>query len=131
MKAAENAARLAPDSELVLAELAEAALEAGQLDRAEEVAARLVGTNPTAVEPLLTRGAVFVARKQWDRAEDDYRAALRIHPQYPQARLMLGVCLYHRGNPEAGRKEAETAIGLATNPRQKAALQEWYERQTR
>jgi len=36
-----------------------------------------------------------------------------------------------RGEAAAGRFEAETAIGLATHVRQKAAYRQWYERQAR
>ncbi|MCI0700149.1 MAG: tetratricopeptide repeat protein [Planctomycetia bacterium] len=131
LKAAEAAIRLTPQSELALAEFAEAALGVGLLDRAEESATRVIGMNPTSVDYLLTRASVFAGQKRWDKAEEDCRAALRIQPLHPQARLMLGICLHHRGNPEAGRKEAQTAIGLATHPRQKTAFQQWYQQETR
>lgn len=130
-KAVENAARLAPESEVILAEVAEAALRARHFDRAEEVATRLIAANPTSVDPLLIRAAVSLAREQWEKAEADYRAVLHIHPLHPNARLLLGVCLHHRGNPDAGLKEADTAIGLATHPRQKAAFRDEYQRLTR
>ena len=129
--AAERAARLAPDSEVALVGVAEAALGVGRFDRAEGAATVLIGMNPKSVEYLLTRATAFSARKEWGKAEDDCRAALRIHPLHPQARLMLGICLHNRGNPDAGRREVETAIGLATHPRQKTAFREWYQSETR
>ena len=87
--------------------------------------------NGLGTRSLLTRATAFSARKDWGKAEDDCRAALRIHPLHPQARLMLGICLHNQGNPDAGRREVETAIGLATHPRQKTAFREWYQSETR
>jgi tetratricopeptide (TPR) repeat protein len=131
LEAAERAARLSGGSELALAEVAAAALDRGKLDRAEEAATAVVGQSPRSVPHLLTRAAVYFARGQWDRAEADCRAALAIHPLHPQARLSLAVCLHRRGDAPAGRREAETALGLVADPRQREAFRKMYERETR
>ncbi len=131
MAAAERAARLAPGSEEALAEVAAAALTLGRFDRAEEAATALVGMNPSSVEYLISRATIFAAQKRWESAEADCRAALRIHPLHPHARLLLAICLHWRGDAAAGQREADTAAGLATDPRQRAAMLERYRRQTR
>jgi predicted CXXCH cytochrome family protein len=129
-RAASAALRLAPDSEFALTEYAESALGVGRFDRAADAATRLVETNPTSVDSLLIRATVASAQKNWKSAEEDCRAALRLHPLHPQARLMFAICLHNGGNPDAGRNEAETAIGLATAA-QKSAFRSWYQRETR
>jgi hypothetical protein len=131
LDAAEKAARLAPESEVALTQLAEAALAAGRADRTAEVATRLVAMNPSSVEPLLLRARAFAEQNDWEKAESDCRAALRIHPLHQGARLLLGICRHHRGDPAGGRREAETAATLATSPQQAAALRDWYRRATR
>jgi hypothetical protein len=128
--AADRAARLAPDSDAALAELAEAALAAEQPARAEEAATAWIRQNPTAVEPLLARAAARSAASKWGGAEADARAALAIQPLHPVARLRLALCRHHQGDARGGRKEADTAAGLATTPPRRAAMLEWYRRQT-
>jgi tetratricopeptide (TPR) repeat protein len=131
LAAAERAARLVPESEAALAEVAAASLAVGKLDQAEAAATALLAMSPRSVDHRITRAAVYNAQKQWERAEADCRAALQIHPLHAQARLLLGVCLHRRGNPEAGRREADIAAGLATQPGQREAFRQWYERETR
>ncbi|QJX00666.1 cytochrome c3 family protein [Frigoriglobus tundricola] len=130
-QAASAAVRSAPESDLALAELVEAALAARSGDRAEEAATSWVRLNPTAVEPLLARAAVFTRRAEWGKAERDARSALAIQPLHPEARLVLAVCRHHLGDVSGGRKGAETAAGLATSPQQREAMRDWYRRRTR
>ena len=130
-QAATAAVRSAPESDIALAELVEAALAARRDDRAEEAATTWVRQNPTAVEPLLARAAVFSRRAEWDKAERDARAALVIQPLHPEVRLVLAICRHHQGDVSGGRKGAETAAGLATSPQQRAAMLDWYRRRTR
>ena len=129
--AASTAARLAPESEAALTELAEAALAVGKFDDAIAAATTLVRMSPTAVEPYLIRAMAHGRAGNWDRAEDDCRAALRVHPLHPQVRVLLGVCRHHRGDPAGGQAEADTAAGLATSPRQRATILDWYRQETR
>ena len=131
LAAAENAAKLAPDSEVALAAVAEAALANGRFDRAEEASTKLIGMSPRSVEHYATRATARALRKQWAKAEEDCRAALAIHPLHPQSRLILAACLHGQGNAEAGKIEAETAYGLATKPAQKSAFRDWFLREVR
>jgi predicted CXXCH cytochrome family protein len=131
LAAAAAAARLAPDSVVALEDLAEAAAADGQFDRAIEAVTALIGLAPRAVEPLLLRASFFIRQRDWTKAEQDCRAALAIHPLLPQGRLYFAICRYHRGDTVGGRREADTAIGLCTDPRQQTAFREWYQQQTR
>ena len=131
LAAADRAARLAPDSEAALVEVAEAALGVGQFERAEGAMTALIGKNPRSVDYLLTRASAYSSRRQWEKAEADCRAALRIQPLHPMARLVLAVALSRRGDRDAGTKEAETAVGLATEAQQKKAFWEWFQRESR
>ena len=90
-----------------------------------------ISLNPRSVDHLISRATISTVRKRWEKAEEDCRAALRIQPLHPAARLILAVNLHQRGNVEAGKKEFETAIGLATQQQQKSAFREWFLRETR
>jgi hypothetical protein len=129
--AALAAVRLAPESETALTELAGAALAVGKFDDSVAAASTLIRMSPTAVEPYLIRATAHGRLGNWERAEDDCRAALRVHPLHPRVRVMLGVCRHHRGDPTGGQAEAETAAGLATSPQQRATILDWYRRETR
>ena len=131
LAAAERAVKLAPESEAALTQVAEAALLSDKLDRAEEVAAKLIAMSPRTIDHRLARASVFTAKKEWAKAEEDCRVALKIHPLHPLAHLMLGVCLHKRGDRDGGRKEFETAIGLTTTTQQRSAFGDWFLRETR
>ena len=131
LTAAERAAKLTPVSEVALAEVAEAAVAAGRFDRADEAATALIALSPTSVDYRMSRASAAAARGLWADAEKDCRAALAIHPLHPFARLVLAACLHRRGDPAAARREAETAVGLATHPQQKQAFRDWFRRETR
>jgi len=111
--------------------LAAAALAVEKFEAAAAAAADLIRMSPTNVEHYFTRALAHAGSGDWERAEADCRAALAIHPLHPQVRALLGICRHRRGDAAGGRKEAETAAGLATTPRQRAVLLEWFERKTR
>ncbi len=131
LAAAARAARLAPDSEAALMEVAAAALAAGQADRAVEAATALIAMTPSSTDHRLSRASAYVLKRDWAAAEADCRAALRVQPLHPMARLILAAGLHRQGNPEAGKREVETAVGLATELQQKKAYWDWYQRETR
>ena len=128
--AAERAVRLAPESEVALAQLADAALSVVRYDRAEEATTKLIAMNPRSVDHLLKRASVFTSRKEWEKAERECRAALLIHPLHPLARLILGVCLDQQGDREGGKREFETALALTTQAGQRSAFRDWFQRET-
>jgi hypothetical protein len=131
LKAAERALKLAPESEAALAEVVDAALATEGYARAESAADTLIALNPKSVDALLLRATSFTLRKQWEPAERDCRAALKIHPLHAQARLVLALCLHGRGDADAAKREAETAIGLVIVPAQKSAFRAWFLQQAR
>ena len=131
LAAAEAAARRAPDSEAALTEVAAAALDAGRPDRAIEAATALIGMTPSSSDHWLVRASASALKRQWPAAEADCRAALRLQPLHPMARLVLATCLHRQGHPDAGKREVEAAVGLATDPQQKRAYWDWYQRETR
>lgn len=131
LEAATIATKLLPNSESAFQEQCDAAFELGNWELALQAVSKLVAFSPTSPEPLFTRAAIHLRLSNWEKAESDCRAGLAIHPLHPRGRLLLGICLHRRGNPEAGRKEAETAASLTTRPGQRAAFLEWYQRETR
>ena len=131
LAAATRAARLAPDSEAALMEVAAAALAAGQTERAVQAATALIAMTPSSTEHRLSRASAYALKRDWPAAEADCRAALKLQPLHPMARLILAVGLNRQGNSEAGQREVEAAVGLATDPQQKKAYRDWYQRETR
>jgi hypothetical protein len=131
LAAATAAVRLAPESEAALTGLVEAATAAGQFDVADEAAVKLIRMNPTAVEPRVGRAFLNLRRGKWPEAEADCRAALRLLPLHPEARLYLAIALHQQGDAAGGRREAETAARMEADPRQRAGLLEWFKSATR
>jgi predicted CXXCH cytochrome family protein len=131
LKAAANAAALAPGSEAALADLTEAATAAGELDLAEETAGRRVRMSPNASDPLVARAFVYLTRGDWAKAEADSLAALRVQPLHPEARLYLAICLHKKGDRAGGLREAQTAALLESDPGERAYLMGWYQRAIR
>ena len=131
LEAATAAAATAPESDLALGELADAATASTRLDVALDAANKLVERNPRAVDYLLIRAVVFHRQKEWEKAEVDCRAALRIHPLHAKAHLYLGVVRHRRGDAADGRREFDTAMRLATTEWQQEGFLDWFERETK
>jgi predicted CXXCH cytochrome family protein len=128
LRAALAAAALNPASEAALAALADAATAAGEHDLAVRTADEWVRLNPTGFEPLLGRAFVHLSREDWEKAEEDARAAIRLQPLHPRARMYLAVCLYKRGDRAAGLRESQTAARLESSARERELLTDWYRR---
>ena len=129
--AAEVAAAQQPASVEAQASLAVAAAATGRSDTAVAAATEVIRLNPSGVDARLLRASIYLQQGEWEKAEADCRAALAIHPLHPRARLLLAVCRHRLGDPAGGRREAETAAGLATTPQQRAGMREAYRTQTR
>jgi predicted CXXCH cytochrome family protein len=130
LRAARAAAALDPASEAALAALAEAATAAGDYELAVQTADEWVRQNPAGFEPLLGRAFVHLSREDWVKAEEDARAAIRLHPLHPRARMYLAVCLRKLGDPAAALREAQTAARLESSVRERELLMDWYRRAT-
>ncbi len=120
-----------PDSEVALTQLAGAAIEANDFELAIQTTEKLVALNPSAPEHLLTRATAYFSLLDWERAEEACRAALDIQPVRPNARFMLAVCRYKRGDAAGGRRELDLAIKMTSNAEMRATLAEWYRQLTR
>jgi predicted CXXCH cytochrome family protein len=131
LEAVAAAVALAPDSEEAQGMLAAAAAASARFETAIAAGTALVRMNPSSAEALVHRAAVYLQTGQWKELESDCRAALAIHPLHPRARLLLAVALDRLGDAAAGRQEAETAAGLASDPGRRAAFLEYYRSQTR
>ena len=131
LAAAERASRLSPDSEAALVEVAAAAQAAGQPGRAVEAATALIAMTPSSSEHRVSRASAYAVKREWAAAEADCRAALKVQPLHPMARLILAASLHRQGNPVDGKREADAAVRLIAEPRQKKAFWDWYQRETR
>jgi predicted CXXCH cytochrome family protein len=130
-EAAARAVLLARDSEAALSELTDAASALGRFDLVLAAVTKLHAMNPTALDPRLERAFAFMRRGAWELAETDARAVLAVQPLHAQARLYVAVCRYRLGDPAEGQRQARTAAELATDPRQRAEMLDWYQRETR
>lgn len=85
-----------------LEELAAQQLSRGRLREAEATANELIKIAPDWSESYNARGGVLLKRKKFDRAENDFRAALRLAPYEAAYMNNIGLALHRRGK----RKEA-------------------------
>jgi hypothetical protein len=131
LKAAKNAFRLAPQDESAVTTLSEVATVAGEFDLALEMAEQGVAMSPRSADPLITRGFIRLKQGEWAGAEADCLAALNLHPLHAEAHLYLAICRHQQGDVSGGAKAAQTAAALETDPRESAALTDWYRRATR
>lgn len=123
---AEEAARIVDGSETVSAAnlgdflaVARSLFEAGERERAVEMARRLVAAEETAAG-LLTLGRMFGELGREDAFEETMARALELEPDGAEARLELAVHLTGRGGFE--RAEAELRRILAAYPAHARAL---------
>lgn len=128
-RCAERAVILEPNAEFALAELVEAAMDIKRFDRAAEAVDRLVGINPRSVDHLVSRATLRLAMKEWEKAAEDSQAALKIQPLNVQARLALAASMLRTGDRDGAIKQADTAIELTTQARQRAVYRDWFERE--
>lgn len=131
LKAAKTAFHLAPQDETAVTTLTEAATIAGDFDLALEMAGKWVAMSPKSADALLARGFVHLKRGDAAGAEADCRAALKFHPLHAEAHLYLAISRHLQGDVAGGAKIAQTAAALETDPRESAALTDWYRRATR
>jgi tetratricopeptide (TPR) repeat protein len=131
LEAATKAAALSPHSDGAFSELAEAAVFAKRLPEALDAANKLVERNPRSVDFFLVRAFVWQRMQDWEKAEADCRAALKIHPLHPKAHLYLGICRQRRGDVAEAARERDLALKLATSQSQRDGFLDWFERESR
>jgi tetratricopeptide (TPR) repeat protein len=131
LDAARKVRRLEPESENASILLADALISNGRYAEALEIEDRLVQLNPRLIEHRLQRARTLILMEEWPRAEASCREALAIHPQLPEAHLLLALCRNRQGDRTGGEDGLETAIRLVTKPSVKADYRKWYQRQSR
>lgn len=61
-------------------------------------------------EELVTRGCSFVEKGIWDEAEREFRKAIKMSKDYPEAYSNLGLCLLYDGRPEEALEALEQSV---------------------
>lgn len=89
-------------------------------DETFELAHEAIRLAPDVAEPQVELGNVWLAKRKWSKADDSYRAALRIEPGNLEARNNLALVASHRG--DAGSSAATFVEMLTQNPRSEIAL---------
>jgi len=94
------------------AHLGLAFFHAGQYARAEEQFARALEENPTFPDLRYYRARIFQRSGRLDEAVGDLERALREHPRYTEALLLLAVCQAQRHDREASVRALNQALEL-------------------
>lgn len=111
VKSAEEAVRLAPYEPFALQVLANVYLEVRQARKALEAAEQMRELAPESETTFFTLGNVHLARGNNHEAENCFRDALRINPNFADARNNLGVALLRqRENNSAFNKPSSISI---------------------
>ncbi|MBZ5555411.1 MAG: tetratricopeptide repeat protein [Acidobacteriia bacterium] len=86
--------------------------ETGKQDRAIEIYQLALKKNPKFVNALNNLGAQYQALKNYPKAEEYYRAGLRLEPKNFLLNRNLARVLLDRGQFEEARQQAESALSL-------------------
>jgi serine/threonine-protein kinase len=78
-------------------------------DEVLATAKRALDLDSTLAQPHVARGLAYQHNLQWDRAENEYRIALRLDPELPEARLQYGRHLLYRGRTAEGLQQFQAA----------------------
>jgi tetratricopeptide (TPR) repeat protein len=101
-----------PDDPLLWARLAELELSFGDLNAAEEAAARAVALAPGLSRTQMVLGFAALARIDIDEAKAAFERAIALDSADPLSRLGLGLARIRESDLEEGRREIEIAAGL-------------------
>jgi Tetratricopeptide repeat/Cytochrome c554 and c-prime len=107
----EDALDLAPDREQTLTWAAEAAAATGRLDRAEQLARRLVAKYPYFSGHHQTLAAILVDREAWPQALQAAQAGIEIDPFSAPLRDLLITIHLHNGDRDRAQAEFDR-LGL-------------------
>jgi tetratricopeptide (TPR) repeat protein len=110
-----RAAKLAPESALTQARLAEVRLMTGDIKAARSAAEKAVSLDPNLSLTQSVLGFSSLRDVNLDRAENAFRKAIELDSSAPMPRLGLGLAMIRQGELEMGRREIETAVLLDPN----------------
>ncbi|MBX9963233.1 MAG: tetratricopeptide repeat protein [Burkholderiales bacterium] len=100
--AAEQAARLAPETPVARRQHAIALAASGDLSAAEEAAHAAIGLDPAQPQSYYVLGNILAKRGFLDEAENAFRKALELQPQFRDASMALANAMHAAGRyPEA------------------------------
>jgi len=89
--------------------LADTQVSRRMIDDAVLTYQRAIPDNPKNVRIYTALGGLFESKGQWEQAEDDYKKAIEIQPEYPEAANNLAyLMLEHGGDIGAALKLAQT-----------------------
>lgn len=92
-----------------------------QYERVIEVCGDLLSKSPRLLHIYLIRGAAYRARKQFDKGADDFRQALKFHPNSSRARVLLAETLIASKQTEEAIRELNWVI----DHRSAASVVDW------
>lgn len=110
LKSAEEAARLSPDEPAPLTTLANAWLSVKKPKKAKEVGEKLIETAPHWEGSHFTMGNIYLEAGDNFLAEKSFREALKINPNFANARNNLGVAIMRQDT-----NSAASMFGLKSN----------------
>jgi Tfp pilus assembly protein PilF len=111
----QRAAKLAPESALIQARLAEVWLMTGNSRAARDAANRATSLDPKLSLSHTVLGFASLRDVNLDNARQAFEEAIRLNSAAPLPRLGLGLLKIRQGKLEAGREEIETAALLDPN----------------
>jgi tetratricopeptide (TPR) repeat protein len=123
----ESLLQSSPRYESALSESSLLAIELGDRNAALARSEQAVALNPWSSAFHERRAQVLAMDKQWTEAEREARESLRLNPFLPLPRVIL-IQGFLRQADEARAKE-EIEIMIALNPKERTALQSWFEKQ--
>src|SRR6516165_3935912 len=85
-------------------------LNAGNTQRAEEMATALVAASTNSYEAYETLGRVMDAEGQYQKAETAYQQAMKLAPSAASPHISLGVSLVRRGLTTEALKQFQAAL---------------------
>ena len=97
---------------LRFAEFADELRRHGNLSEAAAVCARGLLRHPHYATGHVVMGEIFRDRKLPEKAEQEWREALRLDPGHPRAHLRVGELCLERGDTERAASESEAALLL-------------------
>lgn len=110
--AAQEARRLAPESALAAARVAELLLALGQVEVARTAAEQITAAHPSEPRGWIVLGFVRLAEQDAHRAQIAFERAIALDAADPHAHLGLGLARIKQDDLPAGRADLEAAVVL-------------------
>jgi tetratricopeptide (TPR) repeat protein len=112
----ELAAKLSPDSPVILTDLAINLADRGNVKRAQVVADRAAKLDPTGWAPMLAEGYLEGVKENWAGAETYLKKCLALNPDAPEGHFLLGTALGNSGRWREAREEYRLYLQGETDP---------------